>query len=142
MARPFRLSTMIVVTLALVACGKRSSDREAPPADAGPPTLTSAAVPAAGADAAADASDVVRVAPFGAVVDDAGDDAGARVTRVLPGSQAASVLRPGDVISAIDLVRVRNADELGRYLDTKKGGVVLLTVQRQGTSTYVIVTLA
>ena len=141
MARPFRLSTMIVVALAFVACGKRSSDREAPPADAGPPRLTSAAVPA-GADAAADASDLVRVAPFGAVVDDAGEDAGARVTRVVPGSQASSVLRPGDVITAVDLVRVRTADELGRYLDTKKGGIVLLTVQRQGTSTYVIVTLA
>ena len=144
MARHFRLPTVIAVALALVACRRHSSEREAPPAEAGAPTLRSAAVPAGGADAgteaAADASDVVRVTPFGAVVADAGDDRGATGTRVAPGSQAASVLRPGDVITAVDLVRVRSADELGRYLDTKKGGVVLLTIERQGTSAYVIVT--
>lgn len=66
---------------------------------------------------------------------------GARVTRLLPGSQAANVLRPGDAVTAADLVRTRNATELGRYLEKAKGNVVLLTVEREGTPRYVVLTL-
>ena len=144
--------SLVVALIALAGCNKRAPERQAAPPDAGPPTLTGATVPPSGADASVDAAvradtdaaaarrdDVVRVSPFGATIEDAGDDRGATGTRVAPGSQAASILRPGDVVTAVDLVRVKTANELAFYLERAKG-IVTLTVERDGTSRYVVLT--
>lgn len=140
----------IVAAMMVMACRARPG-RDVR-TDAGPPTLTGATVESGEVDAAAvdattperappAATGALRVPRFGGLVEDIGDDRGARVSRLLPGSQAASVLRPGDAVTAVDLVRVRNADELGRYLEKAKSNVVLLTVEREGTPRYIILTL-
>ena len=145
----------LVLALVVLACKKPELDRRErePVAEAGTAVVTGATVSTerGGADAAATvtsadaaaaaAPESVRLRAFGAIVEDASDDRGAAVARVTPGSQAASVVRPGDVITAVDVVPIRSADDLGRYLDKARRGVVVLTVDRAGTSSYVVVTL-
>ena len=149
MPRLTRLAVRIALALVLVACGKSGTERRER-GEAGAPTkITSGTVPSEPADAgvapppenAPPPNEPVRMARFGAVVEDAGNDRGASVTRLTPGSQAASILRPGDIVTAVDLVRVRSASDLEHYLQTAKRGVVMLTVEREGTSRFVILNI-
>ena len=140
-----------------LACKKPELERREHegPADADNATVTSVTVvtesggadasspppPPPRSDADAGTSERMRLPAFGAIVEDAGNGRGAAVTRVTPGSQAASVLRRGDVITAVDVAPVQGAEDLGRYLDKTRRGLVVLTVERSGTSSYVVVTL-
>jgi PDZ domain-containing protein len=67
---------------------------------------------------------------------------GAVVVEVLPDVPAASVLRPGDVVTAVDGRRVAVADELvAAVRERRPGEELLLTVERQGVADPFLVTV-
>jgi S1-C subfamily serine protease len=85
------------------------------------------------------AANVIATQAFGLLVQDA-PGGGAVVMGLAPGSPAASLLKPGDVILEVDRVPVRDAAELARQLQIAKQGVGLLKIHRGEALQWVALT--
>jgi len=69
-----------------------------------------------------------------------GDGKGARVERVVPGSPAAELLDPGDLVVEVDGVRVGNAKQAAQEIArAKRNKPLLLRIQRGDAARYVAV---
>ncbi len=85
----------------------------------------------------------VQHAYLGVGIGDAPNSAGAQISRVVSGSPADKAgLQAGDVITKVGSTAITSADDLTASVDTfKPGDKVTLTIDRNGTTKSIVVTL-
>ncbi|HUU00416.1 MAG TPA: DegQ family serine endoprotease [Myxococcota bacterium] len=62
------------------------------------------------------------------------------VTAVDPNSEAAGLIRRGDIVIEVNRLRVRSINDFKRALSRGKKGKVLIKIQRGGTRVYLVIT--